>query len=310
MLDCLFFVRTKQNRTLAETLYDILGIEKYASLDEVKKAFKRLALRYHPDKNPNNPQAEERFKQISNAYTILSDPESKDQYDIRLSGMFSYLKQNPVKEEKDKKEERRKKAAAAQKLKKQREERKILADYEKLMKTPYWIRTLFNVFLVLFGVRFVFHNWFYTEESFAPYMHVIAFFFIVWGNVRQQNMQYTIYLYKNMKGEAKGNLSWRIARNMIAGVFLSIAVGIVSAHLMALYHFKHYSAYTQAKVDFEYSVANPDYVKVNYIYQVNGKQYTKPLDQKYWDQVFHQGTIRIRYSYINPIFAKPVPTSE
>ncbi len=295
---------------MAETLYDILGIAKYASLDEVKKAFKRLALRYHPDKNPNNPQAEERFKEISHAYTILSDPETKDKYDIRLSGMFSYLKQHAGEEEQDKKEERRKKAAEAQKLKRQREEKKIIADYEKLQQTPYWIRTAFNVFLVLFGVRFVFHNWFYTEESFAPYMHVIALFFIVWGNVRQQNMQYTIFLYKNLKKEAKGTIGWRIARNMLAGVFISIALGIFSAHLMALYHFKNYSAYTEAKIDFEYSVANPNYIKVQYIYRVNGKQYTKPLDQAYWDQVQHNGTIRIRYSYVNPIFAKPVPSEE
>lgn len=294
---------------MAETLYDILGVEKYASLEEVKKAFKQLAVRYHPDKNPGDLQAEERFKQISHAYTVLSDPDTKDKYDIRLSGLFSYLKQSP-KTEQDKREERRKKAAEAQKIKREREERKIRTDYEKLKRTPYWIKTLFNVFLMLFGARFVFHNYFYTEESFAPYMHFVAVAIILWGNIRQQNIQYTILLYKQLQGKVKGNIAWKIARNLIAGVALSIGVGVLGAHLMALYQFKHYSAYTQAEAVFEYSIRHEGHVKATYVYTVGGRQYTKALDKKYWKQAVQDGEIRVKYSYMNPIFAKPLLKEE
>ena len=65
--------------------YQVLGIDKNASLDEIKSAYRKLALQFHPDKNPNNVEAEEKFKKISSAYDILKDPVKKSQYDISLT---------------------------------------------------------------------------------------------------------------------------------------------------------------------------------------------------------------------------------
>lgn len=62
-------------------LYDILGVARNASDDEIKKSYRQLAREYHPDYNPGNPEAEERFKGISAAYSILSNPEKRAQYD-------------------------------------------------------------------------------------------------------------------------------------------------------------------------------------------------------------------------------------
>lgn len=62
-------------------LYDCLGVNKNASLDEIKKAYKKNAMIYHPDKNKNNPDALDKFKEISNAYDILSDETKRNEYD-------------------------------------------------------------------------------------------------------------------------------------------------------------------------------------------------------------------------------------
>jgi len=61
--------------------YKILGIDKNASQEEIKKAYRKLALKYHPDRNQGNKEAEEKFKKISEAYAVLSDPEKRKQYD-------------------------------------------------------------------------------------------------------------------------------------------------------------------------------------------------------------------------------------
>ncbi len=64
-----------------ENYYDILGVAKTASEPEIKKAYRKLAMQYHPDRNPDDKSAEEKFKKINEAYAVLSDTEKKRQYD-------------------------------------------------------------------------------------------------------------------------------------------------------------------------------------------------------------------------------------
>src|SRR5271169_6658457 len=61
--------------------YDILGVKRTASEDEVKKAYRKLARQYHPDRNPGDKQAETRFKEVQEAYDVLSDKAKRDQFD-------------------------------------------------------------------------------------------------------------------------------------------------------------------------------------------------------------------------------------
>jgi molecular chaperone DnaJ len=62
-------------------LYKVIGVEKKATPEEIKKAYRKLARRYHPDRNPDDPTAEARFKEVQAAYDVLSDPDKRKQYD-------------------------------------------------------------------------------------------------------------------------------------------------------------------------------------------------------------------------------------
>ncbi|MBQ6899333.1 MAG: molecular chaperone DnaJ [Firmicutes bacterium] len=61
--------------------YEVLGLQKGASDDEIKKAFRKMAMKYHPDKNPGDKEAEEKFKEVNEAYSVLSDADKKSKYD-------------------------------------------------------------------------------------------------------------------------------------------------------------------------------------------------------------------------------------
>lgn len=67
---------------MAKDYYDVLGVSKNASQDDIKKAFRKQAKKFHPDANPDNPRAEEQFKEVNEAYDTLSDPQKRQQYDM------------------------------------------------------------------------------------------------------------------------------------------------------------------------------------------------------------------------------------
>lgn len=73
---------------MAEDFYKLLGVERTATTEEIKKAYRKKAIQYHPDKNPGDKAAEEKFKQIAGAYEVLSDPKKRQTYDQFGSAAF------------------------------------------------------------------------------------------------------------------------------------------------------------------------------------------------------------------------------
>src|SRR6476661_7519789 len=82
--------------TVKRDYYEVLEIIKTASVEEVKKAYRKAALKHHPDKNPGNAEAEVKFKECAEAYEVLSDPEKRSRYDqhghegLRGTAMHDY----------------------------------------------------------------------------------------------------------------------------------------------------------------------------------------------------------------------------
>ena len=122
--------------------YKILGVPHAAQPDDIKQSFKQLAMKYHPDRNPDNPQAEEIFKLIVHAYEHLSDAEKKKEYDLKLLFAFSQA-QKDARQSAEQEQVNRKKYGISRRMRKthQQDMAEQIAYYEnRIARFSFWQR--------------------------------------------------------------------------------------------------------------------------------------------------------------------------
>ncbi|GAB4134572.1 MAG: hypothetical protein OHK0045_23220 [Raineya sp.] len=140
----------------SKNYYEILGVFPSASQKEIKLAYKKLAILYHPDKNPNNKEAEELFKQISEAYQTLSNPEKRNFYDVKIgikqevSPLYYY---KAAQREQEQRQEVKKAVFLEFIRKYRRQKEQERAEIQETSRTAnFWIGVVMSIFIVIVAI--------------------------------------------------------------------------------------------------------------------------------------------------------------
>jgi hypothetical protein len=277
--------------------YKALGLTSAASDEDIRKSFKKLAVQYHPDKNPGDEEAEELFKRISTAYRVLSDPERRKKYDNRLNWLFEYVTPDPE----DDPEYRRKYGSSKRKNLKTREEldqEEILAYEEEVRQKPEHIRIALSLAVSLWGLQLIFSNWYLNEADLKIMLVVLGFALFVCGLLFFINILYRRLAIRNMKNPLSYNF-----QNRCLGLFMLLLVGGISGSILLSnlnrnYQLRYYGVTTVGYVD------GPSYrgeVKCKFLAQ--GKLVKKTFDLEE-SHLFRSGDpVLVKYSVGNPNFA-------
>jgi curved DNA-binding protein CbpA len=240
-------------------LYDILGVKRYASIDEVRSTFKQLALKYHPDRNPNNPKVEEMFKRMVAAYNVLSDEEKKRNYDLRLSGFYTFKKKEETEEEK--KAKRREQVRKMRQKLKEKEEREILETYEKAKQIlPYKWRYSVVVFTFCLTLFIILSNWYRYDtvalretaffKMFAAYclsMFMLVFFL---------SSLFKKWNAESLKKKFSFNIRNRISTFFMMYIFLMISFSLNVPKYYKRFHLNSFGQTTTGKLYYDVEVSS------------------------------------------------------
>ena len=285
---------------MQKNLYQLLELPDLSGIETVKRQFRMLAMRYHPDKHPENPEFEERFKSISAAYEVLGNEAKKREYDYRLN--YQYVNLEGM--DKNGEDLRKQQTVLLRKKRKEAVTKKIIQEYEILKnRNTFRFRLALYVAVILFGIQLIAENLYYTEESFAPINYVLGGVMIVGGSILWQNMFYTILLFKKLVQGAVKNIATRIWINLflINSTALLLAFGL--SYGIATYHFRNFYTETVGVIKTVwYPIGIGEYKKVLTYYH-NGKRYRKTFEETaFGDET--EKVVTVIYSYRNPKFAK------
>jgi hypothetical protein len=282
--------------------YKILGVPINASQDQIKNAYRVLAFKYHPDKNPGNPQAEDIFKVIAQAYDILGDDRKKEAYDLKFVLLLTAIQQKLKAQPKTD----RKKYGISNRIFKSKEQEvaEQIAIYEyRIRQFSFAQRAGFHGCIALLGWLLVFKNWFIDIAGFEfGYIFLgMVVFMVSCGNLfaaifHELNYQYN----RNM---ITYDFEKRTIWFLVATVVLGICLVIPLSEYRFNYHMKHYPVYTIGEIEdlHEHSI---DY-QFNSHEGVIHKRQSINSDAQF-ESVIASTQIQVVYSSQNPRIARAV----
>jgi hypothetical protein len=280
-------------------LYEILGLPRYASIGEVRATFRQLALKYHPDRNPGNAAAEELFKIISAAYDILGDETKKRNYDLRLTGIYTYQKtENPEEKLRQRKEQGQQRRQQKQK----REEAEIKQVYAKAQKKlPYKWRNGIAVGVMAVSLSIIIANWFkftmISSRDLSFFLMFVGYFSSLLACIFFLRSLFIKWNALTIDKPFKFDIRGRITTYFIAYVLFMIGFSFTAPFAYKKGQLAAFGKTTEAVV-----AAGP-YPNLVLIYRVGEKSYIKSLELRRPSANFSVN-VTIRYSTLQPLISE------
>lgn len=286
--------------------YQLLELEPFSTIDIVRKRYRQLAMKYHPDRNPGNNSVEEFFKIITQGYNILSDPELKTEYDMALRSFLSGQgasegrKYKPSQNFINKTEEIRQRILQH----KEGKRRSVIADFERRENLlSHHKREWIGYLLFLLGVLIAYNHWFINYLDFNVNYIVAGSFFFITGAYFIADNRYRLKVYK-MAISNQLDLTKVVApiRTFALLFVLTPLVFIVFTYLSKIVQLHCFYNYTRIET------LTPHPEGYNYKYKVNGVEILRVTSQE--PNVRIKDRLRVKYSIINPVISEVVMLDE
>jgi len=230
---------------VAENLYQFLQIPEYSDIVTIKKAFRQLALRYHPDRNPD-PKVAETFKTLIKAYEILSSPQLKQAYDERLRLGNSFTNnQQPILE--SVRENRMHWYAKMRQEKNAIEEVENLTAYEhSIEKLPLIWRFLLSGLVLLTGIIFIMSDWYQVGSKMALGGFILIFaMLVIWNEL------YKYYWHKSLTERLENEIAYdnKSFQQIFILLLVSAFLIFASVKLKKIWHLHYFGEVIYASLD-------------------------------------------------------------
>jgi len=289
-------------------LYESLGITKNAKSNEIKSAYRSLALKYHPDKNPGNTEAEERFKKIAYAYDILEDPIKKRDYDRYSEFGFVKIELPSAKTKEQELAERKQRAKNILRLKKEKWQREILLSYGNSLTI---LKPIHRYILYALGIftsfKLIFDNTYLNEDDVNVLLSTLGFTIMLFSHLFLYNFLFKKWLAISIIKGNRQQTEAKIGPHFIFTISILICLFLFSSFQYKSFILERYGVETEAtilgtgsgRIVFGFTTEKGEYVKKIYNLEIYNQFHPAVLDK-----------LLIKYASVNPRVCKvisPIP---